>query len=466
MAIDAQAGETNNSQSDGLTRDIAEFIVGLRYDDLPSPVIDKTKQLIRDGLGNQLAASSMDTPARLVRELFREWGGLGEATVVGYGDRFPLPQATMVNAMLGHGVELDDAHANALTKSGSALIPATMAFAEATQASGEDAIVAAVVGYDVMIRIGLAVNPAHRQRGYHTTGTASPFGVAAVGAKLLKLGVEETSWALGLAGMQSAGVQAFLDDPCMAKPFSPGKGAFNGALAAVLASRGFTGPRTILEGKEGFLNAFAGDYRVEELRRGLGEEFKVLEVAFKPHAACRYAHGPIDAAHELRRALSGATDDISAVTVHMSDLAIRQSGRTDAPTLNTAMGSTPFGVATGLLLGSNGLADYRSAFEDRRVHDLARIVRLEPYADAGVMGRQALVSVATRDGTVLEHRVEGPRGEPEDPLSGSELREKFLGLAGLAVSKDAARQIAEATEDLETAPNLLELVGLLAPGRV
>lgn len=447
MAVATSEQQTGTSA--GITRTLAEYIVGLSYDGLTQPVVDKTKQLIRDGLGNQLGASSMDNPARNVLALFREWGGKREATVVGYGDRLPLPHAAMVNAMLGHGIELDDAHGNALTKSGSALIPATIGFGELANSSGRDAIVAAVVGYDVMVRIGLAINPAHRQRGYHTTGTVSPFGVAAIGAKLLGLDVEATQWALGLAGMQSAGVQAYLDDPCMAKPFSPGKGAFNGALAALLASRGFSGPRMILESREGFLNAFAGEYDVAQISTGLGEDFKVLEVAFKPHAACRYAHGPIDAAQALCSELGDRISDISGVTVQMSELAIRQSGRTVVPNLNAAMGSTPFGVAVALHRGSNGLADYREGFENREIHELAGRVVLEPYAEAGVMGRSARVAVQLTSGELVERRVGGPRGEPADPLSESELREKFVGLAALGLTDDRAVQVADTIAGLE-----------------
>jgi 2-methylcitrate dehydratase PrpD len=458
MTVAPSALPTDSGAAEDLTRQVAEFIVRLRYEDLPEAVVTKTKQLVRDGIGNQLAASSLDTPARHVLDLFRAWGGSEDATVAGYGDRLPIAHAAMVNAMLGHGVELDDAHANALTKSGSALIPATIAFSELTQASGRDAIAAAVAGYDVMIRIGLAVNPAHRQRGYHTTGTASPFGVAAIGAKLLRLTVEETQWALGLAGMQSAGVQAYLDDPCMAKPFSPGKGAFNGTLAALLASKGFTGPRTILEGKEGFLNAFAGEYDVGEIRNGLGTNFKVLEVAFKPHAACRYAHGPIDAAQVLHDKHGIRAEDIRAVTVRMSELAIRQSGRTEIPSLNAAMGSTPFGVVVGLLYGSNGLPDYRTAFEDRTVHDITQEVSVEPYDDAGVMGRSAVVSATLASGEVIEHRVAGPRGEPGNPLSDEELHEKFLGLAALALGQDRSVQLSNSIQELDEIKNLRQLV--------
>lgn len=106
---------------------LAEFVADLRYDDLPSAVIGKAKQHILDGLCNQLAASTISNPARSVIAFIHEWGGREESTVVGYGFQVPAPAAALCNAMLGHGIELDDAHGKALTKAGSVLVPSAMA---------------------------------------------------------------------------------------------------------------------------------------------------------------------------------------------------------------------------------------------------------------------------------------------------------------------------------------------------
>lgn len=441
-----------------LTDILAGYVEETKFSDLPDEVVAKTKLLVRDGVGNQLGASSMEgLPANVMLELLRSWGGTEEATVVGYGDRLPVAHAAMANAMLGHGIELDDAHADALTKSGASIIPTVMAMAEFTDASGEDVIVAATVAYDVMVRIGLAINPSHRKRGYHTSGTVSPFATAAAASKLLGLNREQIRWAFGLAGMQSAGIQAFLDDPCMAKPFSPGKGTFNGVLAALLASRGYTGPQFVLEGREGFLNAYADEVDHSHITDGLGSSFKVMEMAFKPHAACRYAHGPIDLAQSIFAEEHLAVDDLESVTVGLCELAERQSGRSEAPNLNSAMGSTPFGVAVALSRGLNGLPDYREAFEDQRVHELGRRVQLEVREQYGTMGRGADIRIETKDGRVFERSVTGPRGEPDMPLSGDELRDKFVGLADLAVGADKAKILEENLMNLEKPDSLTNI---------
>ena len=439
------------------TLKLSEYIANLKYSDLPSEVVNKAKQHVLDGLGNQIAASVISQPARVVHDLLEEWGGRGQATVVGYGTRLPVAHTAMVNAMMGHGVELDDAHGNALTKAGSVLIPVANAVGEMVGASGEELITALVVGYDTTVRIGLSVQPSHRTRGFHTTGTAGTFGAAAVTAKLLGLNAEGVAWALGLAGIQAAAIQAFLDDPCMAKPFSPGKAAFNGVLAGLLASRGFTGPRYVLESREGFFRAFSDQWDEGVVTEGLGSEFKIMEMGFKPHAACRYAHGPIDNAQAIHRRHEFKLEDVESVTVGMSELAIRQANRVKPPTLNSAMGSTQFGVALALVRGANGLRDYWEGFKDPKIHELSTKITLQPWDVAGYMGRQSWVRVRLKDGREFYQASEAPKGEPSLPLTSEEIVDKFRGLASFALDEDQVEKIISMVERLET----LEDVGAL-----
>lgn len=455
-----QAIEQDSSLS-AATENLASFVADLSYADLPGPVVEKAKLLLRDGLGNQLAASTIAEPARLAHELVAGFGGEAQATVTGYGTRLPVPFAAMVNAMLGHGVELDDAHGRALTKSGSLLVPSVMAMGEHQRRSGAETIEAIVAGYELMVRIALAVNPSHRSRGFHTTGAVGAIASAGAAGKQLRLNGEQMADALGLGVMQAAGVQAFLDYPCMAKPLSPGKAAFNGTLAAMLAARGFTGPRRALESREGFFNAYADEADPAELWDGFGSSFKVMEVGFKPHAACRYAHGPIDAAQALHDAHTPEAADIASITVWMSELAVRQSGRSDTPNLNAAMGSTPFGVALALLRGNNGLADYDAGFRDDAIHEVAQAVKIVSEPGYGFMGRQATVEVRLTNGQTLTHSVEGPKGEQENPLTAAELEEKFIGLASMAVGRDAAQAISESVMNLEDLADVGQITRLL-----
>lgn len=432
-----------------VTLDVARFVAELHFHDLPGEIARKAKQHVLDGLGNQIAASAISQPARIVHDLYNDWGGRGEATVVGYGTRLPAPMTAMINAMMGHGVELDDAHAKGLIKGGSVFVSVANAIGEMTAATGEELITALVAGYEVGVRMALAANPSHRKRGFHATGTAGTFGAAAITAKLLRLDAERTAWALGLAGVQAAGIQAFLDDPCMAKPLSPGKAAMNGALAGILSHRGFTGPRYVLEGKEGWFRAFSDHFDLGRVTGNLGTEFMIMDVAFKPHAACRYAHGPIDNAQAIVRTHEFDCGDIDKIEVGLSELAIRQSGRSECTTLNSAMGSTPFGVALAIARGGNGLHEYWDGFRDSVVHQLASRVVLVQDAEAGEMGRQSWVRIHLKDGRDLVQASNLPKGEPQLPLSDDEVLEKFRGLGCFALDTDQVEAIIGLVGSLE-----------------
>lgn len=447
---------------EGLTQRFATLVHDMKYEQLPADVVHKAKLIIRDGLGNQIAASAISDPARQVIGMVREWGGKPESTVIGYGFKVPAPMAAMCNAMMGHGVELDDAHGSGLIKAGSVMVPSLMALAEAHGKSGRDVITALIAGYEVAIRIAKAINPGHRQRGFHTTGTVSAIGAAAAGAKLLGCDVNAIASAIGLGAMQSAGIQSYLDDPCMAKPFSPGKSAFNGTIAAVMASRGFTGPKKALECREGFFNAYCEDIRVADLLDGLGTSYVIMEVGFKPHAACRYAHGPIDLAQQFFE--DGIRlEDVQAINVHMCELSIRQSSKPAPPNLNAAMGSTQFGVALALETGRNGLRDYWDGFKNQNVHKAsAGITTLVSEPAYGMTGRQASVELTLKNGKVVKHEQPEPKGEPGNPLTDKELTDKFTGLVNMVEIKSGVdKDLSDVLMKLEDQPKVDKIIATL-----
>jgi len=433
----------------GLTMRFAEHVARLTYAAIPVEVTAKAKLILRDGVGNQIAASAISEPAKKMIELVKEWGGAPQSTIIGHGIKVPTPHAALVNAMLGHGIELDDAHGSGLIKSGSVLVPAAFALAELTGASGEDVIAGVVAGYDVAIRIAKAINPGHRQRGYHTTGTVSAIGTAAMGTKLMGCNVEQTAWAIGLACMQSAGIQSYLDDPCMAKPFSPGKSAFNGVLAAIMASRGFSGPKKALESREGFFNAFTDNVRLDDLEDNLGKHFAIMEVGFKPHAACRYAHGAIDLAQDAYREDGVQLENVERVTVLMSELAIRQASKPVCTNLNAAMGSTQFGVSLALTSGRNGLKEYWDGYKKVDVHAGMKKIELQKAAAYGVGGRQAQIEITLKDGRKVSRSSVEPKGEPTNPLTAAELDAKFYAMTTMVLDEQHARRISDLVMALE-----------------
>jgi 2-methylcitrate dehydratase PrpD len=251
--------------------------------------------------------------------------------------------------------------------------------------------------------------------------------------------------------MQSAGIQSYLDDPCIAKPFSPGKAAFNGVMAAVLASRGFSGPKKALEGREGFFNAFTDSVRIADLD-GLGDHFSIMEVGFKPHAAWRYAHGPIDLAQTTYREDAVRLENVDKVVVGMSELAIRQASKPVSTNLNAAMGSTQFGVALALATGSNGLRDYWDGYENKEIHAGAAKIELRAEPSYGLGGRQAKIDVLLKDGRKVEHSSLEPKGEPSNPLTAEDLEAKFFAMTTMVVDIAQARRVSDLVMALDRQP--------------
>ncbi|HVZ53828.1 MAG TPA: MmgE/PrpD family protein [Pseudolabrys sp.] len=434
-----------------LTMRLAEFAAGLTFAKLPAEVREQAKLIARDSLGNQIAASAISEAGIKIVQQATEWGGKPEATVIGFGAKLPSPMAALCNGTLGHGVELDDAHGSGLIKAGSLLVPSAFIAAELTHASGQDTLAALVAGYEIAVRIAKAINPGHRQRGYHTTSSVGTIGSAVIVAKMLGCDAETIACAIGLAAMHSAGLQAYLDDPCMAKPLGPGRAAFNGMLSGVMASRGFTGPKTALESREGFLRGVTDQVNSAEFG-GLGERFVIMEVGFKPHSACRYAHGPLDIAQYFYRE-GVRIPEIANVDVHMSALAIRQASKPKSSNLNVAMGSTQFGVALALARGSNGLLDYWRGFEDKSVHAAAEKINLIADPAYGLGGRQSMITLSLKDGRVLTQSQEEPRGEPANPLSAAQLEAKFLATAGLVLADEQVAAISTRVMALEREPD-------------
>lgn len=444
---------------EGPTHQLAVFASGLQFSDIPGAVLEKSKQLLMDCLGNQIGASVEAAPKILYDTL--ELKKLhGPSTVVGLGTKVPVTFAALMNGMLAHTLDMDDAHRDSLTKTGSAVTPAVLAVAEALGSSGRDVLTAIVVGYEVMIRLGLAVNPSHRQRGFHSTATLAVFGAAAAAGRLMRLTPGQMASAFGVGGTQSSGLVAFINNPSMTKAFNVGHGVQSGVLAAMLASKGFIGPPDILEHAEGFFKAYTNAVDVNRLTARLGTHFHTLESGFKPHAACRYAHGPIDAALLLMSNHGFGPDDIDHIEVFVSELAYRQSNFYEPQNVTSAQGSAPFSIAAGIVCKAKSLTvkDIKEAFENAATWELHRNVHMHVDTHMDYMGRGCRMGVYLKSGMCHQADVTLPRGEPENPMQIEDVIEKFMAQAGPIIGKQKALKLIKQVEKIEACNSVAGLM--------
>jgi 2-methylcitrate dehydratase PrpD len=442
------------------TQALAQFIASLRQPAVPDSVRRVLQAAVVDSVGCGLFG--LTTPAgRIVQEFATEQGGPEEANLWASGNsRVSSANAALAIGTAIHAFDFDDHH-RAKIHPGAAVLPAVLTLGERQQIDGGTGLAALAAGYEVMARVSLAANPnSSRMRGWHLTGTCGTFGAAAAASVILRLDASTTASALGLAGTQSAGLWAFNADGAMSKRLHPGRSAQSGIIAALLAQRGFQGPRQILEAEDGgFLAATSDEVRLDEIERDLGRVWRTDAVCFKPYACCGSNHSSIDAALDLMADHGFTAASVRRVTVGVGRVVERQTGFPYRPsTVLNAQMSLRFNVAVAL---TDGTALVDQFTEERIVNpavcDLASRVEVEvdPDMDAVYPGRYAgVVTIVLDDGRALRKRVDYSKGMPENRMTSKDLDAKFLSLAGAAVGAETAAQLLERIAAIFDSPNI------------
>ena len=414
------------------TREVAAWISSLRYRDLPQ----RTREVVRCALLDTLGCGvyGFNTPWAGMLLAWARSGAAGDCTV--WGESKPTlraADAALVNGTASHAFELDDYH-NAKLHPGAVVVPAAIAMAEKTRASGEQLLTAIAAGYEVMIRSSLALNPsAARLRGWHLTGICGPFGAAAACASLLHLDAEHSAWALGLAGTQGSGVWAFNADGTMSKRLHAGKAAHSGVLAAELAAIGFTGPTQIYEYHDGgVLKAYSDASDPAPLTAELGTRFHLDTTSIKPYSCCGSTHAYVDAALALRRRLGSPWNTQRRVKIGTSKVVDVQCGFDYAPSsaLNAQM-SLRYVVAAALMDGQV----LPPQFSDERIAEPALAdyaARLELEADPALdkLYPEHFAGWVAGEAGGRWERVDvlDPSGSPAVPIDARGVTEKFRGI--------------------------------------
>lgn len=441
-----------------LSEQLADWQLARRGDGFGAADREAARLLVLDWLGSALAGLGTDT-GRIFLEYARQQPA-GRVTLLGLDEGRSVEVAALCNGAVSHIVEMDDVERASVTHPGAVVVPAALAMAERTGASGRDLLCAVVAGYEIMVRVGTALGPEHYYH-FHNTATAGAFGAAAAAGWLLNLDRERLVWALGNAGTQAAGLWQFNEEGALTKPLHPGRAAANGVLAATLSRLGLTGARRIMEGERGFFAGLAprGEpLKVVEHLGEPGESLRVHAISIKPHASCRHTHAPIDAAIALHAQLA-SVDDIETVSVDTYRAALTLCDKPDPHSAPDAKFSLQYCVATALRHGRVGLTQFDpAALSDPTVRALlGRVsVTVDPAREAAYPATwSAGVTVRLRDGRTVQATQERPKGDPENPLSAAELTDKFRQLAAYG-SLDASQtgQALQWLQDLDSTQSL------------
>jgi 2-methylcitrate dehydratase PrpD len=443
---------------------IAEYVTGLRFDGVPDDVVTKLKTAAAHNFS--CAFTGRELPwSKAILEGLDSTGKDGGVSVWGSGSRAGLLEACFINASLSQSTLAEDMHTTSLTHPGSVVFPAVFALAQTYGVAGSEALVAAVIGYDVIGKVGRAMlTDRFRQSGWRPTGVFGPLGAAAVASRLLGLSTDQTASAIALACNTSGGLRQWAHSGTMDIYTHNGFACRNGVTAALLARSGLTAPRDMMEGRAGFLNAFGGGEQIDALRdelRGFGETFEVMEVYFKRYPACGGVQAVAQAAMRIAEHHDPDRSLISKVVVGTHSHGKNNPGCDNKGPFSSAgqaQMSNQFVVAASLVhkrLGVRQFVDY----EHQEVLNLARKVEvvIDPECDAVYPERKmAKVRVEFSDGRVVEEQEEDIL-----PLEEEETWEQLRSEVQELIGRKRAGEFVEKLRQIDACRDISEIVSML-----
>ncbi len=406
-----------------ITKKFADFIVSLQYDKIPPEVIEKAKTCFLDFLGVSLRGSREKSGILALKALKSLLSFGGGSTIIGHGRASPLI-ASFINGLFAHSLDLDDGHRKAHLHPGACVIPGALALAERKSLDGEDFLTSIIVGYEVGISLGIMVNPEHRNKGFHTTGTCGTIAAAAAAAKILNLNKKETLNSLGLAGTQCAGLLESDHSGSMGKHLHPGRAAQAGILSTTLAKRGFTGADTIIEGPEGFLSAMGPDNDPESRSSILGD-FHIKDVYLKKYPVCRHIHSSLDSAAKIIKIIGEPLKEekVDEIIVKTYNIAAEHDDY-NPYNLGSLRQSLPFSIALLFMKGDLGLEDLKDFRKARKFAKKIKIQRDEELEALHPHKRPSKVILKLKN-EKFESLTLLPHGEPENPFTEQQILGKF-----------------------------------------
>ncbi len=441
----------------GVTQRLARFVVGTRWDDIPSPVRHQAKRSLMNFFAVALAGCRT-APVEIALRSLAEFSGGKQATIVGRTERIDALSAAFLNAAGANVHDFCDTHLRTVIHPTAPVAPALLALAELRQVSGPDLLLAFILGNEVQARIGLAVSPSHYSRGWHITSTCGVFGAASGAGKLLGLDERQMVWALGTAATQAAGLCECLGTA--AKSASVGNAARNGLWSALLAEKGFDGPPEPLAGVQGYYNAIAETPDLSLVTDGLGEDWEIMATSYKPYPCGFVIHPVLDCVLDWRRDHPAA--EVARVVVRGNPLLSDRTDRPDVSTGRESQVSVQHAVAAALATGQAGLDE----FTDARVRDpnvLALRGKVEVVRDPAFSTIAAAVDITTGDGTIYKISQSAARGSDVNPMSDRDIEDKLRKVAaGWELRHDVAPLI-DAIWALDGSKDVSALASLSVP---
>lgn len=421
---------------------LSEFLINLKYEDIPREAIEKAKLCFMDYLAVYLRGLESKNAKIAIKTIYEL-----------YGDDFNSSSKGFINGIASHSLDLDDGNRFAQLHPGSIVFSTILAMASdeklALDISFQEFFESVIVGYEIAIALGMLVNPNHRNQGFHSTGTIGSIASGAVASKLLKLNLEKTEHCLGLCTTQSSGLLEADHAGTMGKSLHVGNAVYNGILSAFLAKNGFTGGESLIDGKEGFIKAMACDLYEKhcdnsQLSKFIEinlNRFHINSVYLKKYPFCRHIHSAIDSTLSLKEKLDNVDlEDIDSIEIETYKVA-SEHDNFNPKNLQDLKQSLPYAVAISLVcddlsldtidnLIDNGLFEENmdsTISNIKKIVDKIQIRDNDEFNSMTPEKRPSKVIIKFKDSSIgyREDTTFYPLGEVENPLGEEDILEKF-----------------------------------------
>lgn len=455
---------------------LAQYVINLRFQDLPQDVIHQTKRIMLDTLGCAIGGYASEA-SQTIQELIKELGHLEETTVFGSGLKTSCLNAALVNGVMVRYLDYNDTAfiiQGETYRTGyhpSEIIPGILALGERQHLSGREVIAAIVAGYDLSLCFLEAVRgPGMEKKGWNGD-TRGAYIMPLMAGKLLGLNENQIENAVGIAGSCHA-VLGILDTPAeeytMTKNIRFPTMSYAGIMAAMLAKKGFTGPTTIIEGNDGFVQVIMnGEYDLTKLIPTKGK-FAIRETCIKSIAADFSSHGHLTATLKLVKENDIKPEDVAEVKIITSKRCAEHTGdpvKKYPKNKETADHSSYYLTAIAIIDRQIGPEQFTpEKFQNPKVRELIDKVILKGDPDLDKARPAGISEIVSKQGKKYQCRVDYPRGHARNPMTDEEIIGKFKSMASKYMSDKQTNQIIDTVFALDKLEDVGKLNRLMVFG--
>lgn len=458
---------TNTGAKESITATMSRWAAGLRFQDLSAEAVYQAKRFLLDALGCALGGYQQHD-VKIALQVLDDIAAPGAATVVGTGKRIDPVSASLANALMIRCMDYNDIYWKQDPSHPSDLFPAAIACCERARSDGEELIVGLVLGHEFEMRFCEAAFPGVRERGWHHA-TLTAFVSPIVAGRALHLSWEQIQHAIGISASRHCTLGAVTAGKLtMMKNTVDPMATQSGVLAALLAEKGYTGPEHVIDGKEGLTHVLSPEWQLNLLTDGLGESWRIMQCGMKAFPTEALTHAPISAVLDLIKSNDLRPDDVEKIQIRSLARAadiLSDPSKYDPRTKETADHSLPYVIAAALVDRQVTPAQFANdRIMDPRIRE--QLKKVEVVADPEIEKlfpalQRVIVHINTKDRRVLSKQLDFPKGDPRNPLTDSEIEEKFTALAEGVMSSAAQNKVKEAVWNLEHVNSVADLMALM-----